>query len=434
MVVVLIAGCDSNPSAPDDGAIAFSAGGIPGPPSNIIIPRIGPPPRVPVPLPPHAGPPSFLASMVAVGTGIDFSCALRSDGVAFCWGGNSGGRLGDGTTNPSTIPVEVSTAVPFARLFVGDEIACGLDATGQAYCWGANSAGQLGAGIPQGVPSTLPTSVAAPFLFMEMSLGLRSSCGMAIVGLAYCWGGNLVGELGVGLPAGLGTTVPLPVVDGATFGLFAVNHGFVTTCGLGTGTAVFCWGRDLGTFGNGTAGAGSLTPVLAASGMPFASLEVGGLYACGLDSAGQAYCWGQRNISGELGIGSLANPVTVPTPVVGGHRFVSIDTDDTNRSFKNTCALTTAGDAWCWGINNLGQLGATSTEVCPFTGFACSSSPVPVSGGIQFSQIAVGGDHVCGLATTGAVYCWGGNAFGQLGDGTVTNRSAPTPVRLVNLP
>jgi alpha-tubulin suppressor-like RCC1 family protein len=258
---------------------------------------------------------------------------------------------------------------------------------------------------------------------------------MGLDGLAYCWGLNANGLLGVGSAAAT-TNVPLPVINSAALGLGAVNTaGLATSCALNTAGQAVCWGVDFGRFGNGTtANFGSVTPAPAASGMTFASLHVSVSYICGLDAAGAAYCWGTRNDFGEMGIGSTVDPILIPTPAAVGLTFASLDEDDTNRSFKSTCGVTPAGAGWCWGANGFGQLGALSNESCqpvapPFSS-ACSTSPVPVNGGIQFSQITVGGDHTCGLAVDGAVYCWGRNHVGQLGDGTLTDRIVPSPVRL----
>jgi alpha-tubulin suppressor-like RCC1 family protein len=79
-------------------------------------------------------------------------------------------------------------------------------------------------------------------------------------------------------------------------------------------------------------------------------------------------------------------------------------------------------------VNDFGQLGAASTETCS-SDLACSTTPVSVTGGIRFAHIAIGGDHICGATVDGAVYCWGRNHVGQLGDGTLTNRSVPTPAQ-----
>jgi alpha-tubulin suppressor-like RCC1 family protein len=334
--VLALTACDEQPVGPDDSTRveldgpSFAKGGIKGPPAWIEIPRpIGPPPRVPVPLPPQAGPPAFLNNVVAVGTGYYFSCVLRSGGAVLCWGTNSKGELGDGTQTASAVPVRVAGGLEFARLFVGDDRACGITAEGNAYCWGSNFDGQLGAGQSVGPISAVPVPVAGGHHFSSLSMGLRSTCGMAEDGIAYCWGQNNVSQLGVDLPRRVSAYTPLPVINSASLGLVTVNNGFLITCGLDGDGAVFCWGLDRGNFGNGSGESVIYpTPTPAASGMTLATIEVGSEHACGLDHDGSAYCWGRRNILGEQGIGSTT-PAWSPTAVLGGLTFASIDTDDT---------------------------------------------------------------------------------------------------------
>jgi alpha-tubulin suppressor-like RCC1 family protein len=145
-------------------------------------------------------------------------------------------------------------------------------------------------------------------------------------------------------------------------------------------------------------------------------VALGFSHTCALTSTGVVECWG-ANESGELGDGTTTRrtqPVTV-----GGLDAPAAQVDAGGAG--HTCALTTAGGVECWGRNRYGQLGdGTTTD---------RSSPVEVSG-LQsgVTQIAVGGDHVCALTDTGAIWCWGHDDNGQLGDGTTANSSVPVHV------
>jgi alpha-tubulin suppressor-like RCC1 family protein len=157
----------------------------------------------------------------------------------------------------------------------------------------------------------------------------------------------------------------------------------------------------------------------------FAAVFAGGAHTCALTSVpGAAYCWG-RGESGQLGVpappstcltdGGLFSCSMIPVPVAGGLMFQTLAGGG-----SHTCALTSGGTAYCWGNNQFGQLGDTSTTN--------QDAPVPVAGGLAFVSIDAGAAHTCGLTSSGAVYCWGRNNRGQLGDGTTNNRAVPVAV------
>ena len=128
-------------------------------------------------------------------------------------------------------------------------------------------------------------------------------------------------------------------------------------------------------------------------------------------------------------MGSYRLPSLVP--VAGGLTFAGVDAGG-----GHTCGVAAAGAAYCWGLNETGQLGtgsATGPESClgmnePFQ--PCSTVPVAVAGGLSFTAVTVGDLHSCGVTAEGTAYCWGWNEYGQLGDGTTTQRLTPVLVSL----
>lgn len=135
----------------------------------------------------------------------------------------------------------------------------------------------------------------------------------------------------------------------------------------------------------------------------FVQLATGQSFACGLTRAGHAYCWG-LNDRGQLGDGTTADR-SVPTAVAGGHTFSSIVGGS-----KHTCGITTQGEAFCWGKNDSGELGTGNRSYLP------NPTPSQVIGNHAFTHLAAGADHTCGLTSTGAALCWGNNYQGQLGN------------------
>ena len=439
--VVFAFACSDQPTSPDVGP-GFDVGGVRGPPPGKgPPPGVGPPPGTPAP--PGAGPPGFLADFVAIGAGgpnsSGFSCGLTSDGSTFCWGNNGNGQLGNGTQVSSSTPVSVSGDLSFVDLTVGDSHACGLTIDGTAYCWGSNFRGPLGAGLPAGSGnlSTVPVAVSSGKQFNTIDAGLAGTCGVATDGVTYCWGDN--SGFGGGARLGDGSTVansnvPVAVTNSSSLGFQTVTAGFAGACALTGAGSLYCWGTDGGMFGNGDAlNAGSSTPVAAGGGATFADIAAGSLYMCGLDSSGGASCWSFNNATfGQLGNGSTT-PVFSPTQVAGGLSFDVLDSHDNNSFFSHTCGVTTVGDAYCWGSNQFGQLGAPSSETCNASGFGnfdCATTPLAVVGDIVFVDIAVGISHTCAVVVDGAAYCWGSNSDGQLGDGTTNDTSVPVAVQI----
>jgi alpha-tubulin suppressor-like RCC1 family protein len=108
-----------------------------------------------------------------------------------------------------------------------------------------------------------------------------------------------------------------------------------------------------------------------------------------------------------------------------------LDANTTNSILAHTCGVTQSDQVYCWGSNQRLQLGATGASTCSFSTltFNCSFSPLSVGGGIAFETVAVGNAHTCGVGRDRALYCWGWNGAGQLGDGTTTDQAAPVRVK-----
>jgi alpha-tubulin suppressor-like RCC1 family protein len=242
--------------------------------------------------------------------------------------------------------------------------------------------------------------------FAAVSTGENASCALVSSGGAVkCWGRNNEGELGIGTVSAPYTQsrVPVPVCasgawngttcnGGSAFtGVYAISSGSngSTNCGTVVYLILECWGNNmLGQVGNGT----TTTPVVNP-----------GVVLCQSTSG---YCNSTYHF--------LAGIVAIAT------------------ANNHTCALDNTGYVWCWGRNQIGQLGdgtttsrSYATRVCA-TGSGQDCTNGTLLGGV--TAIAAGEDFSCALLSSGGVKCWGFNYYGELGDGTYSNQSLPVDV------
>ena len=373
---------------------------------------------------------------VALTMGFASSCALTTSGQASCWGANTAGELGTGDSLTSESHAVSVTGASFVALSSADQSTCGLSDAGTVSCWGQIP--NLGPGTPVSSPTPV-AQPAGPAKFVAISTGLRYVCGLDAGGAAYCWGANSRGQLGVGDT--LVRAQPTLVMGGLTFK--SIGTAVIHSCGLTTAGVVYCWGSNQeGALGTGAAINAIVSSPAPVTGLPaIASLGVGGVVTCGVDGSGVAYCWGS-NRSGEVGSGvATLNVLLTPTLVSGGLHFKSIQPGRINSIIQSTCAIATDGSPYCWGLDDKTQLGAAAPSSCPTlasvppTAQLCAPAPIVVSGLGAVTALVPGIDHACAITTSKQVMCWGNNAKGQLGDGTLTARAAPAVVAgLTGLP
>jgi alpha-tubulin suppressor-like RCC1 family protein len=195
----------------------------------------------------------------------------------------------------------VTAAAPlaFRQLSAGTLHTCGVTDHNVAYCWGANSFGQLGDGTT--TERHRPVRVASGLAFRQVSAGAGYTCGVTTDNVAYCWGQNNVAQLGIGTDTGF-RRVPTRVQGRLAFR--RVNADGFHTCGITTGDVVYCWGfNDFGQVGDGAFEDVRVVPTRVVGGLAFRFVSAGSFgHTCGVTTTGVAYCWGS-NQGGALGIG-----------------------------------------------------------------------------------------------------------------------------------
>jgi Bacterial Ig-like domain (group 2)/Regulator of chromosome condensation (RCC1) repeat len=311
--------------------------------------------------------PPLAPTLSVVRFGMYHFCGLARDGLAYCWGENDFGELGDGTTIDRSVPVPVSGGIAFDSIALGAVHTCGLTVNRVVYCWGADERGQLGIG------------------------GATDTCGHIRCSMVPR---RVDGEYKA-------------IAAGGTDRVGQFSNGVGITCGLSVESMVFCWGyNELGGIGDGSyTDRNSPTPVHGSK--TAVAVAVGSSHACLLEPSGEADCWGSNGY-GQLGLtlpstaeffcrqGDLESACTnSPQRIVTEQRFRSLVASD-----DVTCGLSAFGAAFCWGENGFGQTG-----IGEFTrGVA---APVRTVGSRTYLTIRAGLSTVCGLTPRHKGFCWG---------------------------
>lgn len=361
------------------------------------------------------------ADVGAVSSGRWHTCAVRSDGAAYCWGTNEYGGLGVGYRSaPGAVfptPQKVVGGHQFTAVTTGHYHACAIATDGAAWCWGYNNVGQLGDGTMTSTGT--PVLVQGGHEWAELSAGNLVTCGVTTGGDGYCWGYNGRGALGIG-SLSYATSTPVPVAGGLSFESISIQYDHA--CGLTTGGDGYCWGYDWGgQTGQGTTWMDGVlrrpTPARI-PGLTFRALDAGWNHSCGVTTSGEGLCWGY-NYYGQLGSGSRTGnvpySVPVPTSVAGDVLFLDI-----TAGAYVSCGLEDGGAGWCWGYNGFGAVGDGTTS--PLV----RESPTSIAGAHSFVSLSAGHMGACGVTTDAEARCWGQNRYGQVGDGTRVDRTVPT--------
>jgi alpha-tubulin suppressor-like RCC1 family protein len=279
------------------------------------------------------------------------------------------------------------------------------------------------------VTVTPPSATISVGQSVTLTAAAFSSSNVPLAGRVFTWTASpttvaTVSNAGVVTGVGAGTVNILVASEGRSANatitvnnvaaVFAsISAGTFQTCGLTPAGKAYCWGNpQFGALGTGDQLAAD-TPRPVAGNLTFSSISSGGSHTCALTPAGVAWCWG-TNTYGALGDGTRTQRFA-PVQVINAPAFTSISAGG-DAAVEHTCALTSTGAAYCWGVGSSIGDGA----------FVDRLTPSPVAGGIVFSSISAGENHACGLDMNGKAFCWG--TAGSLGDGSQVNRNVPGPL------
>ncbi|MDP1876577.1 MAG: fibronectin type III domain-containing protein [Actinomycetota bacterium] len=358
--------------------------------------------------------------------------------TGYSWGLGTVGQLGNSGTATFNYPVAITmgsalSGKTLTSVAAGSNFACALANAGTAassrvYCWGEGSLGQLGNATS--ADSTFPVAVAGALANLQVTLvsaGNDHACALTSTGTVYCWGNNAQDQLGQGGGAAATSNVPLLVSGGTLAGTTVtdLSTGTSFSCAItpASATKTHCWGiNNNGQMGDGTGTTPRASPV-AVTGTVTSStpskISSGASHSCVVATDGSAQCWG-LGTSGQLG-NSASSTSTTSVTVVG---LPSTATSITGGG-AFTCAATSAGTGYCWGLGTSGQLGntlatTTNSAVAVYTGGVLS--------GKSITKISAGSLTVCAVTSDGGGYCWGAGTSGGLGNQTIVQANEPGAV------
>jgi uncharacterized protein YjdB len=309
----------------------------------------------------------------SLSAGANHTCAISIDGDAYCWGYNTSGQLGDGTTTDRLSPVRVAGEFKFSAIAAKSGSTYALTSDGRLFCWGSCQRGEL---------ALAPRQVQTRRAIYLLGNDVEGNCAIGVGNVGYCWGSNASGQLGP----------DTPVAGEHSF--VDIGSGSYTACAIEAGGAAYCWGTQY-------PGDPSSVPTLVPGGYSFKDLAGGSVRFCGLTDAGTTYCW----------TGSA------PVAVEGSYVFESI-----SGGWLYTCGITPAGDPYCWGNHPYGQ----PNGLIPVSFRHWSFGPDPYAS-VKYRLVSPGTWHVCATSTEGDIYCMNHytdnesmnlGEVGLLGDGT----------------
>ncbi|HAU29596.1 MAG TPA: hypothetical protein DCW68_05745 [Rhodospirillaceae bacterium] len=399
------------------------------------------------------------------------ACALDTSGVAWCWGSNSYGQLGDGSGAESSTPVQAqSGATRFSKLAVFTGGTCALDSSGAMWCWGRYGSGG----------TDVPAAYGVGHSFMDISGHHVHGCGVKTDGSIWCWGQNSNGQLGDG--GYVDAENPVAVSGGIAFA--SVSVGQDHTCALAAGGVAYCWGSNwsnqLGIGDGAVVGYDSSTPAAVLGGHSFSKIVAGDQRTCALKSNGSLWCWGdgfasagepeavimpEGKIFGSVDVSSgVVNLVGNPgaPPSIGGTPTAELSISPASVTGMNVVSPAETGSYATFTVENVGAAAspALATTLSNTTSFefganACSGQTLAIggtcnmtvrpkattngglSGTLTVSASGIAPDSATlsgtasGFASADTVVAWGYNGDGELNDGTYDNQL--DPVQMLNV-
>ncbi|KFI39445.1 regulator of chromosome condensation, RCC1 [Bifidobacterium actinocoloniiforme DSM 22766] len=348
-----------------------------------------------------------------VSAGWYHTLAIGSDGDLYAWGENDAGQLGDNSITSRLQPTKAVTpnGVKFLKVSAGPNNSFALGSDNRWYAWGFNTSGQLGLGTTnnqlQPLPISMPAGVGA---YRQVSPGVDHTLAIGDNGTTYAWGANNSGQLGDNTTINQLSPVAVQMPAGV-YQFTQVSAAAGHSIGIGDNGQAYSWGSNqFGQLGTSVINVGGSSAVPVQVQLPvgvstFKQATATADWSLAISDTGRIYTWGYNN-DYELGNGTTTNQQLPAEPTLpAGITFTSVTT-----SSDSAMSIASNGSIYAWGDNASGQLG-TGSQTTPTRPIVVNPKP-----GTTFAKLLSGWKHTIGVDTTGGVWTWGDNQYGQLGD------------------
>ncbi|MDF1884195.1 Ig-like domain-containing protein [Sulfurimonas sp. SAG-AH-194-C21] len=345
-----------------------------------------------------------------ISAGYNHTMAIKSDGTLWAWGRNNFGQLGDTTLVDKSNPTQVSTGTTWSSVSGGAYHTAAIKSDGTLWTWGRNDYGQLGDNTTTNSTSPVQEN-SLDNTWSSLAGGAFHTIGIRADGSLWAWGYNPYGQLGDGTT--VNKIIPTQEDSNST-NWSSVSGGIYHTAAVKSNGTLWAWGNNLyGQLGDGTGTAKNIPTQEDSNSTNWSSIEAGRYYTVATKSDGTLWGSGYNALS-QLGDGTSESKTSYTQESSGATIWSSA-----SGGSNHTVALKNDGTLWTWGQNDHGQLGDGTID-------NGKSFIQEVSASTTWSSIETGRAHTVAIKSDGTLWAWGWNLYGQIGDGTITNKSTPT--------